>query len=65
MSPADFQFFQGTSPLLNEGEHTIYWGGDTGSYLEIPLVNIADKSRAVLWTTLTFAKFNTHTWGLA
>ncbi|KAJ5620590.1 Alpha/Beta hydrolase protein [Penicillium lagena] len=44
MGPAEFEALQGTFPVCNKGEHSILWGGESASYLEIPTVKIAEFS---------------------
>jgi predicted acyl esterase len=38
MGPAEFLHLQGTFPVTNEGEHTLWWGAEHASYIEVPLL---------------------------
>ncbi|KAF9886277.1 hypothetical protein FE257_011890 [Aspergillus nanangensis] len=35
MAPVEFEALQGTFPVRNKGQHSVFWGGASASYLEI------------------------------
>lgn len=41
MGPAEFVSLQGTFPVTNRGQHTLWWGLRHESYVEVPIKDIS------------------------